>query len=404
MKLSTLAWRNVWRNRRRTAVTVAAMTFALLAMVLYSALVQGYIRGMERNILDLEMGEIQIAAQGYRKSPSLYRRIEQPDSIVEGLKKSGFSASSRVLGSGMIAAGDVSAGASFRGLDIALDAQVSDLHEHLAQGKWLESTRDHDVVLGGKLAKVLGVGVGDEVLALSQAADGSMANDLFYVRGVLKNIADSVDRSGVYMTQAAFREFFVLPVGAHQILVRVPDSVLLADAVEATRRVAPKDDVKTWKELAPTLSSMMDSMQGAMFAMFLIIYMAIGIVMLNAMLMAVFERIREIGILKALGESPQRVLGMIFLESGIQVAISLVFGLGLSLPCLWYLSEIGIDLTRFGESSIAGVAWDPIWKAQVEMTTFTGPVVTMVVIVALAVVYPAVKAARIRPVTAMRLR
>ena len=148
---------------------------------------------------------------------------------------------------------------------------------------------------------------------------------------------------------------------------------------------------------------MLDSVRGLMVVVFFIIYIAIGILILNAMLMAVFERIREIGVLKALGFGPTRVFGLIVAESSIQTGLAVLLGLVLSIPGLWFLIEVGINMATLGGSaSVMGLAMDPVWRAVVTDYTFTMPVLILLLIVSLAVVYPAVKAAWIRPVEAMR--
>ena len=168
--------------------------------------------------------------------------------------------------------------------------------------------------------------------------------------------------------------------------------------------MAGDHETQTWKQILPTLASMLDSTRGAMYAMFVIVYIAIGIVILNAMLMAVFERIREFGVLKALGVSPWGVIRLIWLESIAQTGLALAIGVLASLPVLFYLRDVGIDLSGIGNMSISGIAWDPVWKAEVNRFTFLGPIVTLIVIVGIAVIYPAAKAAAIRPVDAMRHR
>jgi len=258
------------------------------------------------------------------------------------------------------------------------------------------------VVIGRRLARTLNVGPGDELVVLSQAADGSMANDLYEVRGVLKGIGDAVDRGGVFMTEAAFRKLFVFPGGAHRIVVRSPQKVLLAAAATEVEGLAPGLEVKTWRQLHPTLSSMMDSTSSVIYVMFSIVYLAIGILILNAMLMAVFERIREFGVIKALGVGPGGVLRLIFAESAIQTCVALLVGGLLSIPGSWYLATEGFEITSMAGVSISGVAFDPVWRSSISTETFTGPVIMLVVIVAIAVLYPAIKAARIRPVEAIR--
>jgi putative ABC transport system permease protein len=225
------------------------------------------------------------------------------------------------------------------------------------------------------------------------------------VRGVLASIADDVDRGGVYMTIDAFRELLVVPEGVHQLIVRRRPGQTLGQTAEAVRAAAPELDVKTWRELMPTLASMFDSTRGAMYFMFIIINVAIGIVILNAMLMAVFERIREFGVLKAVGVGPGAVMGIIMLETLVMISVSIIAGLLLSAPALWYLVAHGLDMSELGGGiSIAGMAFDPVWRAAVSPQTFVGPIVTLVVVVMAAVFYPALRAARISPVEAMRHR
>lgn len=397
-----MAWRNVWRNRRRSLVTLGAMTLALWVMILYTGLMEGYVVGMERNVLDLEMGDVQVHAEKYRTDPSLYERVEDPDKLVDDLEKAGYTASARLLGAGLAAAGENSAAAMFRGVNVAQDAKVSFVHKHVMAGSWLDPADESGVVVGKRFAKNLGIGVGDEFVVLSQAADGSMANEVYRVQGILKTIGDVVDRAGVFMTEAAFRELFVVPEGAHQLIVRRPPDQDLDTAIAAVKALAPDLDVKSWRELTPTIASMLDASRGSSYILYLIIYIAIGIVILNAMLMSVFERIREFGVLKAVGVGPLGVLRLIMLESGVLTGLAVLIGVGLSLFPMWYLINVGIDFSDFGNLTIQGIAWDPVWKAVVNAQTYVGPIVTFIVVIALAVTYPAIKAAVIRPVSAMR--
>jgi len=377
------------------------MSFALWVMILYSGLLAGYLRDMERGILDLEIGDLQVHAIEYRGDPSLYARIDDPEVLLKQLRSEGFRATPRLLAWGMAAADESSAGVSFRGVDVAADALVSRIHEHVMEGSWLDPADPHGVVLGRRLARMLGVGPGVEIVVLSQGADGATAADLFEVRGVLQSIGDATDRAGVFMNADAFRELFVVPLGAHQIVVRRPPEVALDSAAVAVRGLAPGLDVQTWRELMPTMASLLDSAKGAMLAMFFIVYLAIAVLILNSMLMAVFERIRELGVLKALGVGPAGILGLMLAEAGIVTAISVAVGLALGLPTLLYLAIYGIELTSVAGLSIMGMAMDPHWRAEMSVGVVAAPVGALVAIVSVAVLYPALKAAWIDPVRAI---
>ncbi len=404
MKTTRMAWRNIWRNRRRTIVTTAAMTLALLVTILYSGMVEGMLVNLEADALDFEVGAVQVFARGYQDNPSLYRRIDDADDVVRKLGEAGLAATPRLLGAGLAASGEFSAGVQLRGIDIAQDGKVLLLSEQVAVGAWLDGQEPLGVVIGRKLAHTLGAGPGAELILLSQAADGGIANDLYRVRGVLRSVGEVTDRAGVFMSTTAFRDLMTLEGGAHQIIVRRPPQMTLEETAAAVRAAATDRDVQTWKEIIPALATMVESTRGLIQFVFFIFNVVVSIVVLNAMLMAVFERINEIGVLKALGAEPAVVLKLIYLESMMQVGLAILAGVSVSVPALWYLVNIGIDMRSIAGVSVMGMAMMSQWKAVVAPHIYAGPVFMLVFVVSLAVLYPSVKAALISPLEAMRHR
>lgn len=402
MNVFKMAWRNVGRSRRRSFITTGAMTFALWILLQYSGLIQGYMLAMENNIVDLAFGDIQVAALSWEDDPSLYSSVPQPGPLIDELERAGFRASARLLGAGLGAAGDTASGVMLVGLDVQQDATTGTLHTAVDKGAWLSEAKPNEVVIGRRLARTLGLGVGDELVVLSQAADGAIANGLYQIRGVMLGVNEGVDRRGVWLTQVAFRELMAFPEGAHQIVVRRPQGTDLTQATAEVRSMASGLAVKSWRELMPELASLFDTQKGAVWIMFIIVYIVIGLLLLNTMLMAVFERVRELGVLKAIGVSPGAVFRLVVTESAIQVMIAIVAGTLLALPGMYYLTTTGIDMLGGSDMSIGGVAFNSVWKAEVNQTTFSGPIMMLVIIVGLAIIYPAVKAALIRPVEAMR--
>ena len=332
MGILKMAWRNIGRNRRRTVVTVAAMAFGFFAMVVWFAMLQGLLADMERTVIDVEIGDLQIHAPTYLDDPSLYTRIDDVDALIAALEAAGFRASARLVGGGLAAAGVSAAGASLQGRERAADAGVSAISTRVAEGAWLDEDDPYGVVVGRRLARSLDLEIGGELIVLSQAADGSIANDLYAVRGILQSVSDGVDRSTVFLNEAAFRELFVLPSGAHRIVVRKPDDIELPAAVEAVQGLAPGLDTRSWRTLLPTLATYLDSANASMQIVSAVIYIVVAILILNAMLMAVFERIREFGVLKALGVEPRQVVWLIFVESGLQTGLALAVGVALAVP------------------------------------------------------------------------
>ena len=402
MLILKMAWRNIGRNRRRTVVTVGAMAFGLYAMVIWFGMLQGMLNDMEETVVEVELGDLQIHAPTYLDDPSLYTDIDNVDALLSRLEAAGFRASARLVGAGLAAAHDSAAGASLRGIDVQGNAGVSVISTRLAEGAWLDDDDPAGVVVGRRLARTLDLAVGDELVVLSQTTDGAIANDLYAVRGILDSVSDGIDRSAVFLTDAAFRELFVMPAGAHEIVLRKPDDLELTAALEAAQVLAPDLDTQSWRSLVPTLATYLDSARQMMAIISAIIYIVIAILILNAMLMAVFERIREFGVLKALGVEPRQVLSLIFAESALQTGLALAIGLALSLPTLWYLVEYGIDTGALGGVSVIGATFATVWQAAVSPATFVTPSMTLILLVLLAVIYPALKAARISPVEAMR--
>lgn len=406
MKIVYMASRNITRNWRRTLVTTLAMGFAGFIMILFASLMQGLLQASERNAVAMDLGDIQIHAHGYRNDPDLYKLIDKPENIVTSIQNSGLNAAYRIYGFGLAAAGSASSGVQLRGIDVERENSVTQIHNHLLKGKWLDKSDQKGVVLGKKLAKTLHVKPGDELIFVGQAADGSMANELYIVRGILKSVGESIDRAGMYMVEKEFRDLMVLDSGAHEIAVMRPDrGADLKEAKIKVSRSAPGYETMDWRELKPVIARILELADTQMYIMVIITYVAVAMVVLNAMLMSVFERIRELGIMKAVGVTPWQIMLLIYIETLFQIMIASIIALILGISVSYYFQGNGIDLSRLADGvTFAGVAMDPIWRAQVTAESLVIPVLFLFIIGTIAVLYPAVKAALIKPVSAIHHR
>ncbi|MBI4828356.1 MAG: ABC transporter permease [Nitrospinae bacterium] len=388
---------------------MGAMAFAGAIMILYVSLIEGFTDAMVRNMISNSLGDMQIHAKGYLDDPDLYTLVPDPDRLAERLEASGYHAAPRWYGIGLAASGESSAAVTLRGVDLTRERTVTRTHEHVARGRWLDGAEPKGAVIGRRLARTLNVDVGDEIVFLSQAADGSLANELFIVRGVLKTVSEPVDRAGFFIPRETFTELMLVDDAASEIAVALPlRETPLEAATREAAALAPGLEVKNWRALSPVMAKMVDTAGAGTYIMLLIVYSAIGMVVLNAMLMNVFERIREYGIMKALGMGPWRVAGLVYAEAAltalIACAVAALGGGALS----WWAQTSGIDLSVFGAgedfATFGGMAFDPVWYARLTPASVIRPLAALAAVVMIAALYPCVKAAVIRPVEAIHHR
>jgi ABC-type lipoprotein release transport system permease subunit len=404
MNVAQLAFRNVERKRARLLVTVGAMGLAGALVIFFTCLMDGFYVTMVDNVVDNECGHLQAHAPGWRTDPDLYKTLS---SDPKALDASGLNWAPRLVGFGLAAKGEASAGVELRGLDLAREARVSKLGLRVAQGAWLDAADPHGVVLGRQLADKLEAKPGDELVLLSQAADGSTANELVKVRGVLKSVSARTDEAGLLVTQGFFRDFFVLPTGWHEVAVRLPgDQPDLEAGRRALQKALPGAEALTWKELEPAMASMLQLEKGALYVFMVIAYLAVGLVVFNAMLMSVFERIREFGILKALGVQPAEVAAIVALEALMEGALAALIAGGLGLWLAWLLHSHPLDLSGMLSqgATIGGMAFDPVIGAVLSARSVLVPLAFLFVLALAAVAYPAYRAATLDPLAAIHHR
>lgn len=407
MQLISLAFKNVLRYRHRTWVTVLAMAFAGGIMILYASLVEGWLGSMETNAISMEMGEIQIHAKEYRSNPDLYTVISDFNSVIRQAGSMGLIATPRLLGGGLAAAHENSTGVSIRGIEPELEEKVVLLQNHVFAGEWLTATDSKQVVLGYQLAKILGVQPGSEIVLVAQAADGSMANDLFTVKGVLKSVGQGIDRGGLIMGDMDFREFFALSDGVHEIVLKQANNDKpLEQAVDELETAFSEFEVLSWRKLQPTLARLLDLSDVSMIIMLMITYAAVGMLTMNAMLMGVFERIPVFGVMKAVGFSGLRLFLLIFCETFLLCSMASLLAFIFGMPLSYYFENHPIDFSFLlsDSSTIAGIAFEPQWYCVVTPNSIFMPLLFLYIIALTSILYPAWKAARISPVEAIHHR
>ena len=404
MNIIEIAARNVLRNSHRSLVTTLAMAFACAMMIVFATLMEGFVAGSERNIVAVNSGDIQIHQFGYRDDPDIYKLIAQSSNLALTIRDAGYEVSERVFAYGLMASEQSSSGVQLRGIDLNYESTVTQIHQHVMEGNWLDATDQYGVVIGKKLARLLDVSLGDELVFVGQTADGYMANDFFHVRGILKSVSAAIDNSGVLMSDTALRELISLPGGSHEIVImrtdRDTDLKLASDEVK--QLVGDDLEVLNWQQLMPVINRFLETANVQTLIMLLFTYIAVASVVLNAMLMSVFERIHEFGIMKAVGVRPWQLVKMIYAETMIQTFLASVLGLLVGGSLALHLQQHGLDMSSLAEGiSFAGIALDPVWYSEISVESLLTPIMFLFVISAIAVIYPAIKVAVLRPVEAI---
>jgi len=408
-----LGWRNLWRNPRRSLITIAGIAFAFASLIALMGLAQGLIEQLLKNGTELMVGHIQIHNREYLPDRNFHETIGgRPDAadagdwrrLVARLKEQPHvrAVAPRVFGFGLLSTGDQSAGAQIIGIDPAAEPQVS----RLIDPQTLRRLKPGSILVGRLLAMELKAREGDEIAIVTQAADGTLGNDLFRMSAAVSTGLPYLDRSLAVARMDDLQELLALgPDRIHEIAIKV-DHPLEAPAI--TQQIARMKDlpaalqVESWRDLLRQLSDYLDLARGAdVFIIGLVVLFSVFGV-LNTMMMATFERIREIGMLNALGMRPRLILLTILVEAGFLAMLGLAGGFLLGVGAMQYLSTYGLDLTRWmGELSVVETRMDPIWKAVWNWRAVVVAAVSLCLATVLAAYLPARRAVRFDPVEAL---
>ena len=405
MKTIEVSWRNLWRNRTRTNVTITAVALCIAILIIFQSMIVGLIEKAVFNTTNLVIGEVQIHANGYLNDKSLYKDLKNTEKIKSIAKKNNIGLVERSYGFGLISSGTKSAGTQFWGVNPESELMHFDFAKHINQGTFLNSSSSNKIVLGNKLALSLAAEVGTELVVFVQGADGSLGNDLFYVSGILKNVADNIDRSAAIILENDFNILFSSNNMIHEIALNSKGN-FEAEEIQNLMSAEIKDvEIDTWKQLMPTIALMTEKMSVFMRTLFSLIFtIAAGLGVMNTMIMSTYDRMKEFGIIRAIGATPWRIIKQVSLESFIFTFIASIIGTVVGLSAALYFQKYGFDVSGQGNLSFGGVVMDPIWKASVSLGIILLPIGLMMLTSILSSLYPASIAARIKPVEAIHYK
>ncbi|MBT3309849.1 MAG: ABC transporter permease [Gammaproteobacteria bacterium] len=414
----SIAWRNLWRNPARSLLTLLALSGGLLMLLLNAALLEGMKQQMERSATALTTSPLQIHRQAFIDSRDLYATL--PWVYLDQLSQRFplLKMAPRLYADGLASSEQSSAAAMIRAVDPVREVAVSELLRHLRSGEaklervvdTADGTVRDQVLIGTQMAKQLLLHPGDELILVTQAADGSIGNGLFQVAGVLKPIDPGFDRSGVLMSIAAYQELMVLEQGVHELAVQAPADALLQARIEqqliALAATHPLDKlggaarIRNWRELTPAVADIMEMSSAMMGVIGAIIITLASLGMVNTMMMSIHERTHEFGILLAIGMSRWRLLGMVLLESLLLALLAALCGSLLG-------SVLGLQLERHGIDFSAqlpdgydwgGMVFEPVMNVDLQLQHIWSGSLMMITITLIAALIPAWRTLRLKPV------
>jgi len=405
MKTIEVSWRNLWRNPTRTNVTIAAVALCISILIIFQSMIIGLIDKAVFTTTNLVVGEVQIHAEGYLDDRSLYKYLKNTKKIKSIAKKNNIGLVERSYGYGLISSGTKSAGTQFWGVEPELELKYFDFAKHIDQGGFLNNSSSNKIVLGNKLALSLAAEVGSELVVFVQGADGSLGNELFYVSGILKNVADNIDRSAAIILKDDFNILFSADNMIHEIALNSKGNFTAEEIQNLISAEIKNVEIDTWKQLMPTISLMTEKMSVFMRVLFSSIFtIAAGLGVMNTMIMSTYDRMREFGIIRAIGGTPFRIIKQVSLEAIILTFIASIIGTILGLSVALYFQKFGFDVSGKGNLSFGGVVMDPIWKGSVSVGIVILPLILMFLVSVFSSLYPASIAARINPVEAIHYK
>jgi ABC-type lipoprotein release transport system permease subunit len=405
LPLFRLAWRNVWRNTRRTIITIAALTVAATAMVWFRALIDGMMEDIVASNIQNGMGHVVVQPTGFEKNPLVDKYLHDPkpmESVVaaEPMVKAW---SPRIEARGLASSPENSMGTSIYGVEPQMEKGISAYYKVMTGGDWFQSADENGVIIGTKMAEVLNVDLGDLIAVLVQNLKGEVAAEAYPVVGIMHTGMPNLDNNLVLMPLKLAQKQIGYGDDYSKIVIIAGDSTEVPKLKQAlaAKINATGVEVKTWEELYPMQKQMSELVDASMvFFMFLLVILA-SFGMINTILMSVLERINEFGMMSALGMRPGQVFRLIMYESVVLAFFGTLCGLAVGAGLSYFNSIYGIDLTAFAGSIKALGLTNPIITLVLKPAAFVSASLTVFIISVLSAIYPAVKAARLRPMAAI---
>jgi len=403
-----MAWRNIWRHPRRTALTISAVAFATAILVFMMSFQLGSYETMINSSVKIYAGHLQVQAKDYQEKRDMRLVVPDPAAVGKILENTPRVEAYTYRGNAfsMVSSRERTFGVLVVGVDPEREVHVSTLRKALRRGSYLTEDDYEGALLGEMLAKNLRVDIGDELTVLGQGRDGSVAATLLTVRGIFKSGLADFDRSSIQISLKNFQEIYSMRGAVHEV-VAIADSLRGVPAIKRAvetgiATLATDHSLVTldWMELMPGLLEgiQLDMVSGMIF--YLILIMVVAFSIMNTFLMAIFERTKEFGVMMAIGTSPQRLTKILLIESLSMTLVGITTGILLGSALTLYFQSHGIEFAATSEIMAEFGISGKLYPRLSIISATIGPVLVLF-ITSLAALYPALRIRRLRPVEAL---
>lgn len=408
-----VAWRNLWRNRGRTLVTASGLAFGYLSAVVMVGLMDGMNAMLIENGTRLLVSQIQIHADDYLPERNMHRTIggyegADVDALLARIEGSPdvVAATPRLFGGGLISSGDQTQAALLLGMDPEREARVSRLLDRV--GGRLPRPGALEILVGAEMARQLELSLGDELVVVAPAADGSMGNDLFTLVGTVETGTPGLDANYAYLPLPDLQYLLAMEAGRiHEVAVTVTrpwDTEAIMHDLQARLDDdgGPALDVRDWARIRPELAESVALMDSMYFIIVIVIFGMAVFGVANTMIIGTFERQKEFAVVRALGTTAASVGRTVVYEGFILGALSLAVGAALTLPVMvWWHNDPPSLAGIVGSFSWAGSVWEPVLRVEYSVKAPVMSAVALFLTSVFAAVYPAWKATRVPPADAL---
>jgi len=401
----SVSWRNVWRSRTRSLVIISAIALGVFAGVYTIAFMLGWVNQRVDNVIKTEVSHIQIHQAYYLQTNEVTDYITNINSIKDNIEKNPGVAgvSTRLIATCMISSAETGSGVQIVGIDPENEQKVTNLYAKIIDGAYFEGVKRNPIVIGEKLAKKLKVKVRSKIVVTVTEMDGTLSGGAFRVAGIFKTTNTTYDEMKAFVRTEDLRNLIKIEDNTgHEIAILMKENNVENEMANQLKSDYPNLQTMTWTELMPDVKMMNESMNFMMYIFVVIILLALGFGIVNTMLMVILERVKELGMLMAVGMNRLRVFTMIVLETIFLSLVGGVVGIAFAVGLTIITGHTGVDLSLWAEG-LSSAGFDTMIYPEIGIDSVIIVAILVVLTGIISAIYPARKAIKLNPAEALRM-